>query len=147
MWLPGVRTDGGGVAAIHAAQSLGEVMNRKYYSALAVPAVAMGAFVLTATEASATHVDPEPHAAPPAASAWPDEGSGYPGGQNQAPEYNYPNYDPKFEVEPAPAKASAQSSSDGIGFEFLQSGASALGGAAVALSGVWLYRRRQLPTA
>lgn len=129
-------------------------MNRKYYSALAVSAVAMGAVVLTATEASATRVDPEPGASsqpvPPAASAWPDEGSGYPGGQNKAPEYNYPNYDPQFEVPPAaaaPAKASAESSSGGIGVEFLQSGASALGGAAVALSGVWLYRRRQLPTA
>jgi hypothetical protein len=80
---------------------------------------------------------------------WPDEGSGYPGSQD-TPEYNYPKFDRKYEVIPtqaAPAKVTAQSTSDGNGVEFLQSGASALGGAAIALSGVWLYRRRQLPTA
>ena len=99
-------------------------MNRKYYSALAVSAVAMGAVVLTATEASA-EVAPEP------------------GSTSQ--EYSYPNYDPAFEVPPANV-AKAQSSSDDNGVEVVQSSASALGGAALALGGVWLYRRRQLRT-
>ena len=122
-------------------------MNRKYYSAFAVSAVAMGAVVFTASEASATMNDPQPR--PPAASAWPDEGSGYPGSE-ATPEYNYPKFDPKYEVA-TPAKATpakvSQTKSDGNGVEFVQSGASALGGAAVALGGVWLYRRRQLHTA
>jgi hypothetical protein len=124
-------------------------MNRKYYSALALSAVAMGAVVLTATEASATYQDPQPRVTSQPVPDWPDEGSGYPGSQD-TPEYNYPKFDRKYEVTPtqaAPAKATAQSRSDGNGVEFLQSGASALGGAAIALSGVWLYRRRQLPTA
>jgi hypothetical protein len=125
-------------------------MNRKYYSALAVSAVALGTVVLTATEASATREDPQPRPTSQPA-PWPDEGSGFPGSANTTPEYNYPKYDPKYEVtaptKATPAKVTAQSSSDGNGVELLQSGASALGGAAVALSGVWLYRRRQLPTA
>lgn len=125
-------------------------MNRKYYSALAVSAVAMGAVALTATEASATQNDPQPRVtSQPVPPDWPDEGSGYPGSAD-TPEYNYPKFDRKVEEAPAeaaPAKATKQSSSNGNGVEFLQSGASALGGAAVALSGVWLYRRRQLPTA
>ena len=126
-------------------------MNRKHYSALAVSALAMGTVVLTATEASATQQDPQPRPTSQPA-PWPDEGSGYPGAEDTTPEYNHPNYDPKYEV-PAPAKAattnaaSVQSKSDDNGVELLQSGASALGGAAVALSGVWLYRRRQLHTA
>ena len=142
-------------------------MNRKYYTAFAVSAVAMGAVAFTATEASATMNDPQPRPSaasewpdegsgypvagnPSAASGWPDEASGYPRSQNPTPEYNYPNFDPKFELAPtkaAPVTTTAKSSSDGNGVEFLQSGASALGGAAVALSAVWLYRRRQLPTA
>jgi hypothetical protein len=125
-------------------------MTRKYYSALAVSAVAIGTVVLTATEASAAHQDPQPRPTSQPVPAWPDEGSGYPGSGHTTPEYNYPNYDRKLEVAPtkaAPAKTTAQSTSNGNGVEFLQSGASALGGAAVALSGVWLYRRRQLPTA
>ena len=126
-------------------------MNRKHYSALAVSALAMGTVVLTATEASATQQDPQPRPTSQPA-PWPDEGSGYPGAEDTTPEYNYPNYDRKYEItgptETAQTKAApAQSRSDDNGVEFLQSGASALGGAAVALSGVWLYRRRQLHTA
>ena len=119
-------------------------MNRKYYSALAVSAVALGTVVFSATEASATYQDPQPRPTTQPA-PWPDEGSGFPGSA-KTPEYNYPKYDPKYEVAPitaAPAKVTAQSSSDGNGVELVQSGASALGGAALALGGVWLYRRRQ----
>lgn len=125
-------------------------MNRKYYSAFAVSAVAMGAVAFTATEASATMSDPQPRPTTQAAPDWPDEGSGYPGSQNTTSEYPYPNYDPKYEVvrtEATPIKATAQSSSDGNGFQFVQSGASAAAGAAVAVSTIWMYRRRQTPTA
>ena len=74
---------------------------------------------------------------------------GLPGIAEHDPEYNYPNYDPKYEVVPTkatPIKATAQSSSDGNGFQFVQSGASAAAGAAVAVSCIWMYRRRQTPT-
>ncbi|HET6988744.1 MAG TPA: hypothetical protein VFI00_19105 [Kribbella sp.] len=135
-------------------------MNRKYYSALAVSAAAVGMVVLTSTDASAQLKDPEPgSAAQPTqnvAPAWPDEGSGYPTsttpkgnrGTTPKPEYNYPNYDPKYGVTQATTTtAPAASSHDDTTTEVLQSGASALGGAAVALSCVWLYRRHQLRTA
>ena len=142
-------------------------MNRKYYSAFAVSAVAMGAVIFTATEASATMNDPQPRPSaasewpdegsgfplagnPSAAPGWPDEASGYPGSQNTTSEYPYPNYDPKYEVvrtEATPSKTTAQSSSDGNGFQFVQSGASAAAGAAVAVGTIWMYRRRQTPTA
>lgn len=121
-------------------------MNRKYYSALAMSAVAMGAVVLTATEASATVTDPQPRSGQVAPPVWPDEGTGYPGSETATPEYNYPSYAPQLEVAHA-TTTTAGTSSDGNGFEFVQSGASALGGAALALSGVWLYRRRQPHTA
>jgi hypothetical protein len=127
-------------------------MNRKYYSAFAVSAVAMGAVVFTATEASATMSDPQPRPTTQAAPDWPDEGSGYPGSQD-TPEYNYPKYDRQYEVVPtkaaaeaAPSQATVKSSSDGNGFQFVQSGASAAAGAAVAVSCMWMYRRRQTPT-
>ena len=99
-------------------------------------------------------------------SDWPDEGTGYPKsvapkkGWRYAPylpeyataptktattsEYPYSNYDPKYEVARATTTAAAASSRDDTTTEVLQSGASALGGAAVALSCVWLYRRHQL---
>ena len=121
-------------------------MNRKS-TTLALFAVAMGAFAVTTTEASAKF-DPEPlstsQSVPPGASAWPDEGSGFPGASAERPEYNYPNYDPKYEVVPVEAAAVSHSRSDDNGVEALQSGASALGGAAIAFGCVWLYRRRQL---
>ena len=124
-------------------------MNRKYYSAFAVSAVAMGAVVFTATEASATMSDPQPRPTTQAAPDWPDEGSGYPASQGSTPEYNYPKYDPQYEVVPTkatPSQATVKSSSDGNGFQFVQSGASAAAGAAVAVSCIWMYRRRQTPT-
>lgn len=100
---------------------------------------------------------------------WPDEGTGFPKsveptkGYRYAPSvpdyalahpksgeptkgYNYSNYDPKYEVART-TTAAAASSRDDTTAEWLQSGASALGGAAVALSCVWLYRRHQLHAA
>ena len=129
-------------------------MNRKYYSALAVSAAAAGMVVLGSTEASATRV-PEPPATPTSEPAqtvpngWPDEGSGYPkstspkSGLGHQNEPNYGNYDANTA---AMTKAAAVSSHNGTATEVLQSGASALGGAAIALSCVWLYRRHQLRT-
>jgi len=164
-------------------------MNRKYYSALAVSAAAVGMVVLSSTEASAQLQDPPgggtPNGVPTVAPSWPDEGTGYPHpaksklapdwpdegtGYPQSvppkkgyryapsvPDYalatpksaeppNYPNYDPKYDVPGTTTKAAAASSRDDTTTEWLQSGASALGGAAVALSCVWLYRRHQLRT-
>ncbi|TCO47212.1 hypothetical protein EV646_106452 [Kribbella antiqua] len=119
-------------------------MNRKW-SALALSAVAMGAVAVSATEASAGPKDPAGSSGvvlvdPP---NWPDEGSGYPGSGTATPEYNYPNYDPKYEVArvaPAPS-ASVASSSDDTAATVLQAGASALGGAGVAFGAMWLFRR------
>ena len=148
-------------------------MNTKYYSALAVSAAAVGMVLFTSTQASAQLQDPQPrHTSQPAqnvAPDWPDEGSGFPKsvepkkGYRYAPSlpdyavappksteptkgYNYPNYDPKYEVARTTTPAAA-SSRDDTTTEWLQSGASALGGAAVALSCVWLYRRHQLHAA
>lgn len=102
-------------------------MNRRY-SAVAASALALGAAALTATEASA-QLDP-------------DRGSGY-----ATLECWYANH-PVCEVVPAVAPVEAalgQSPSDGNGAEALQAGASALGGAALAFGGLWLYRRRHAP--
>jgi hypothetical protein len=119
-------------------------MNHRY-SALAMSAFAMGAVVLTTTEASAMLKDPEPGSAASTAAAneWPDEGSGYPGSDAKSPEYNYPSYDPKYDVAPV-AAVTAPSPSDHNGFDGAQLGASALGGAGVAFGGMWLYRRRHV---
>ena len=112
-------------------------MNRKYYSALAASAAAVGLSVLTSTQASAQLKDPEQWSTsqhvPSVAAEWPDEGTGY------------PNYDPTFDVQPVPV-ATAATSPDDTTAELLLSGASALGGAAIALSAVWLHRRHQLRT-
>ncbi|MFC5263660.1 hypothetical protein ACFPJ1_16220 [Kribbella qitaiheensis] len=120
-------------------------MNRRY-SALALSAVAMGAVVLTTTEASATK-DPgggsTSQAVPNSSPDWPDEGAGYPRADAKGSEPNYPNYDPKYEVTPVQA-ATGQSASDDNAAEALQASASALGGAAVAFGGMWLYRRRHV---
>lgn len=107
-------------------------MNRTY-SALALSALAMGAVVLTATDAAAMLKDPDrgTTAAPATADAWPDEGSGY------------PIYDPTYKVPSVQAEL-AQDPSDDNGFDGVQLGASAVGGAGVALAGVWLYRRRHV---
>ena len=121
-------------------------MNRKY-AALALSAVAMGAVVLTTTEASASGRDPESdgasQSAPLTTPGWPDEGAGYPRVDAKGSEPNYPNYDPKYEVAPVQA-ATGQSTSDDNAAEALQASASALGGAAVAFGGMWLYRRRHV---
>jgi hypothetical protein len=119
-------------------------MNRRC-SALALSAFAMGAVALSATEASARLKDPDSQstAAPTSAYDWPDEGSGYPGFADKDSEYNYPNYDPKYEVAPVEG-AVADSSHDDNGDGALQAGASALGGAGLAFGGMWLYRRRHV---
>jgi hypothetical protein len=122
-------------------------MNRKY-AALALSAVALGAVVLTTTDASASGKDPESdgasQSAPLTTPGWPDEGTGFPGrSDTKTPEYNYPNYDPKYDVAPVTTTTS-QSRSDDNGVEALQAGASALGGAAVAFGGMWLFRRRHV---
>jgi hypothetical protein len=117
-------------------------MNRRY-SALALSALAMGAVALSATEASAMLKDPARGSGSATAETyeWPDEGTGYPGSETKSPEYNYPSYDPKYEMAPVKA-ATGQSLSDDNGVEALRAGASALGGAGVAFGSMWLYRRR-----
>jgi hypothetical protein len=111
-------------------------------------ALAMGAVALNATEASAVLKDPEPGAMATVARTvgfdWPDEGSGYPGYETQRPEYNYPNYDARYEVLPEQATI-VEGTVDNSRTEELQAGASALGGAGAAFGGMWLYRRRRTP--
>ena len=121
-------------------------MNRKK-SAAALAVVAMAGVVLTTTEASAMYKDPEPAAMhqTPVPQGWPDEGTGYPSPEPTSSEYNYPNYDPAFEVPPAQATSAARLSDD-TGVEVLQASASALGGAAVAVGAMWFYRRRHAVT-
>jgi hypothetical protein len=103
-------------------------MNRKY-AAVATSALAFGAIALTSTEASASIPHgPGPTAVEP---------------YNPGPP-NYPEYDPRYEVPSAQA-ATGLSMSDDTLTEALQAGASALGGAGVALGGLWLYRRRHQP--
>jgi hypothetical protein len=77
---------------------------------------------------------------------WPDEGAGYPAPEPTITEYNYPNFDPKYEVPPPAQVASVARVSDDNGVEVLQAGASALGGAAVAMGAMWFYRRRHAVT-
>lgn len=123
-------------------------MNRRY-TALATSALAIGTVALTATEASAMVKDPGPGSTPTACVAdaydWPDEGSGYPGYETKSPEYNYPNYDPRYEV-PRVEAATISSAPDHNGVELVQAGASAVGGVVTALGAMWLYRRRHMPT-
>jgi hypothetical protein len=114
-------------------------------AALATSAFALGALVLTTTDASAMK-DPDGgfSGAPTSAYDWPDEGTGYPGSEVTSPEYSYPNYDPAYEVARVQT-AAAQSTSQDHDFEGLRLTASALGGAGVAFGSMWLYRRRRLP--
>jgi hypothetical protein len=114
-------------------------MNRRY-SALALSTFAMGAVVLSTPQASAMLKDPDRGfaAAPTSPSDWPDEGSGYP--SSEATHCTYPE-DPACNVPPLKAIAAA-STSRYSGLEGAQLGASALGGAGVALGGIWLYHRR-----
>jgi hypothetical protein len=106
-------------------------MNRTH-ATLAASVLALSAAGLSVTEASAR----VPDDVPPDASVAPRD--------PPAPEYNYPNYDRQYEV-PHAETATLGSGSDDNGVEVLQAGASALGGAAIALGGMWLYRRRHLP--
>lgn len=122
-------------------------MNRKY-SAVAVSALALSAAALGATQASAREA-PEP-------------GSGYtttpdchwayhpvcdedPVPEPNLPEYNYPEYKLDVPTVPTSPAGSTEALGDDIGVEVLQTGASALGGAGLALGGLWLYRRRHAP--
>lgn len=116
-------------------------MSRKC-SAIAVSALALSAAALGAAQASAVEA-PEPRsgyqtpdchwaAYPPVCDAVPVTN----------PEYHYPA--PKLDV-PTLATASAEAVGDDSGAEVLQAGASALGGASLALGGLWLYRRRHAP--
>jgi hypothetical protein len=109
------------------------------YAAFAMSALGMGVIVLGASEASAT-LKPEPGVT--MVTEWPDEGTGYPGYAVRNTGCTYPE-DPACDVAPL-AVVSAASPADDEGFEGVQLGASAVGGAAVALGGVWLSQRRHL---
>jgi LPXTG-motif cell wall-anchored protein len=61
------------------------------------------------------------------------------------PEYNYPEYKLDVPTLPTDLTGSTEASGDDNGVEVLQAGASALGGAGLALGGLWLYRRRRAP--
>ncbi|GAB2605634.1 hypothetical protein [Kribbella endophytica] len=102
----------------------GGIVKRRY-SGVALSIVGMGAVALTAADASARLKDPDP-------------GSGQ---YNHT--YNYPNYDPAYEVPPVQA-AAVQSTLDDSWGELAKAGASALGGAGAAFGCMWLYRRHTL---
>ena len=97
-------------------------------TAIAVSALALSATALGATEASA-QLAPEPR-------------SGY----TTTPDCHWA-YHPVCDEVPVPVlpveAALDPGSSDDSGAETMQAGASALGGAGIALSAVWIYRRRQ----
>jgi hypothetical protein len=101
-------------------------MNRTC-STLAVSTLALGAVVLTASEALA-----EPRPCPGLDSTY-----NHP--------YNYPEYKLDTPVAQTTPDASGQVRANDNGVEFLQAGASALGGAGLALGGLWLYRRNHAP--
>ncbi len=96
-------------------------MFRVSAAVVAVSLVAIG--VPAASEASAVVTDPSfvPATAvsQPQSSDWPDEGSGYPGSSPSSPEYNYPNYDPRYEV-PRGQSATVSEASNDIGVEIAQ---------------------------
>lgn len=92
-------------------------MNRRC-SAIAVSVLALGAAAPGATVAS-PQVDPT------------------------TPQCQYANH-PVCELAPAEA-VFVQSTATEDGLEALPMGASALGGAAFAFAGMWLYRRRHVP--
>jgi hypothetical protein len=93
-------------------------------SIIAVPALAVAAVVLTSAEATAKvpPEDPKPAAVVP---------------HDPGP----PNY-PSYQV-PAQTSTNTKGSADDTTVEALQAGASAIGGAGIAIAGTWLYRRRQ----
>lgn len=106
-------------------------MNHKR-SIIAVPTLAVATVVLAGADASAK-VPVEDRA--PVAVVPHDPGPP-----------NYPKY-PAEPAEPADAALASTSVRDDTTAEALQSGASALGGASLALAGVWLYRRRRIHVA
>jgi hypothetical protein len=116
------------------------------YSALALSALALGTVVLTTTESSALLQDPSGASSPYTGNYddWPDEGRGY--SEPQPTNCAYPGHPvcspsttPVEAVEGVVATASGDTRSAGV-----QMGASALGGAALAFGGMWLYRRHTL---
>ncbi|MGW1339835.1 hypothetical protein ACWCOV_02180 [Kribbella sp. NPDC002412] len=105
-------------------------MNHKY-SIIAVPALAVAAVVLAASESSAG-VPPE------------DPGPATTVAPNNPGPPNYPNYDIRTSTTTG---TGSSSSADDTAVEILQAGAAAIGGAGIALAGTWVYRRRQTHTA
>ena len=97
-------------------------------TAIAVSALALSAAALGVSQASA-RLGPEP-------------GSGY----TTTPDCHWA-YHPACQETPvpmAPVEAALDPGlSDDNGAETMQTGASALGGAGIALGAVWIYRRRQ----
>jgi hypothetical protein len=83
--------------------------------------------------------------APAPSPEWPDEGTGYPGSDAKTPEYNYPNYNPRYEV-PRVEDATISSAPNDNGRDIVQAGTSAVGGAVVAFGAMWLYRRHHVPS-
>ncbi|MFI6832508.1 MULTISPECIES: hypothetical protein [unclassified Kribbella] len=110
-------------------------MNNRY-AALAASALTMGAVTFVALEASADAKEPtREYAATPMQTTpppWPDEGSGYPQPEPKSP-------------EPVAATSTTEVPVDHNMDEAVQAAASALGGAGLALGGMWLYRRHQAP--
>lgn len=117
-------------------------------SAAFVAASVLAIVAPAATEASAIVKDPSlvstTVVSQPQAYDWPDEGSGYPGSSTRTPEYNHPNYDPRYEV-PRGQIATVSGASNDTGVEIAQTGVSAAGGAVIAVGAMWLYRRRRAP--
>ena len=98
--------------------------------AIAVSALALSAATLGATTAAATHPAENGTLLPPPPA--PDCHWAYHPGCDEIPV-----------PEPAVEAALAPAPSDDNRAETMQAGASALGGAGVALTGMWIYRRRQ----
>ncbi|TCN34202.1 hypothetical protein EV644_120116 [Kribbella orskensis] len=116
------------------------------YSALALSALALGTVVLTTPEASALLRDTGGASAPYSGSTddWPGKGSGYPESKPTncaCPGHPLCSADPMPEFEVVAATTPA-ASSDVTWSASAQMGTSALGGAALAFGGMWLYRRR-----
>jgi hypothetical protein len=95
-------------------------MNHKR-SIIAVPVLAVTAVVIGSAEATAADAPERPDSA----ALMPDPGPP-----------NYPSYDI--------ATPTTGTSVDDTASEALQASASALGGASLALAGVWVYRRRRI---
>jgi hypothetical protein len=121
-------------------------MFHSYAAAVAVAAIGMVA--ISAAEAAAVVKDPGSGStlavSGVAAYDWPDEGAGYPGSEATSPEYNYPNYDPRYEVPRVQAGIASSASADTV-TEAVQAGASAVCGAGIAIGAMWVYRRRHAP--